>query len=67
MDLNEGTAGTGVADGGGDPGTWSSDPYAPVGVVRPTGIDGTFYVLFGDGHATGVHVTRNSDDDADDM
>ena len=67
MDLNEGTAGTGIADGGGDPGTWSSDPYAPDDVVRPTGINGVFHAHFGDGHAMGVYATRNSDDDADDM
>ena len=67
MDLNEGTAGTGIADGGGDPGTWSNDPYAPDGVVRPTGINGVFHAHFGDGHAMGVYATRKSDDDADDM
>ena len=67
MDLDEGTAGTGIADGGGDPGTWSSDPYAPDGVVRPTGINGAFHAHFEDGHAMGVYATRNSDDDADDM
>ena len=66
MDLNEGMAGTGIADGGGDPGTWSSDPYAPDGNVRPTGINGTFHAHFSDGHAMGVYATRNKSDDTDD-
>ncbi|MXW84713.1 MAG: hypothetical protein F4103_08155 [Boseongicola sp. SB0673_bin_14] len=65
--LLAGTVGTGIADGGGAPGTWSSDPYAPDGNVRPTGINGTFHAHFGDGHAMGVYATRNSGDDADDM
>ncbi len=66
MDLNEGTAGTGISDGGGDPGTWSSDPYAPESSVRPTGINGAFHAHFSDGHAMGVYATRNKSDNADD-
>ena len=66
MDLNEGTAGAGIADGGGDPGTWSSDPYAPDSNVRPTGINGAFHAHFSDGHAMGVYATRNKSDNADD-
>ena len=58
---------TGISDGGGAPGTWSSDPYAPNGNVRPTGINGTFHAHFGDGHAMGVYATRNIGDDAADM
>ena len=64
--LGEGTAGTGIADGGGDPGTWCSDPYAPDGAVRPTGINDAFHAHCGDGHAMGVYATRNADDDAAD-
>ena len=66
MDLDEGTVATGTADGGGDPGTWSSDPYAPDGNVRPTGINGVFHAHFSDGHAMGVYATRNGDDNASD-
>ena len=66
MGLREGTVETGIADGGGDPGTWSSDPYAPDSNVRPTGINGAFHAHFSDGHAMGVYATRNRSDDADD-
>lgn len=66
MPLQEGTAGTGIADGGGDPGTWISDPYAPDSTVRPTGINGTFHAHFSDGHAMGVYATRNRSDEIDD-
>ena len=64
MVLGEGTTVTGIADGGGSPGTWSSDPYAPDGSVRPTGINGVFHAHFSDGHAMGVYATRNEDDSA---
>ena len=66
MDLNDGTVATGVADGGGSPGTWNSDPYAPDSNVRPTGINGAFHAHFSDGHAMGVYATRNGDDNASD-
>ena len=66
MGLNEGTAGTGIADGGGDPGAWSSDPYAPDSNVRPTGINGAFHAHFSDGHAMGVYAARNGADNAED-
>ena len=66
MDLDDLRVPPGIADGGGKPGTWSSDPYAPDGNVRPTGINGAFHAHFSDGHAMGVYATRNGDDNASD-
>ena len=54
--LGTGITDGGVADGGGDDGTWTARAYGAAN-ARPEGIFGGFQAHFSDGHATGAYAT----------